>query len=113
MGVGLAVVTGVEQPRPGRELRGHVDHHLLTVGEQPLGQRAAGAGAALDRPGPLRPGRHVLAHSGVADLVGLEASGRQDFLAIVDDLDRRRKLVGIDPDENPCHAVLALLAPDG
>ena len=54
-GVGLAVVAGVEEPDPGRELGRHIDD-VLAVLEQPLRQRPAGAVGALDRPDPLRPG---------------------------------------------------------
>ncbi len=61
-GVALAVVAGVGT------LGWHVDH-LLAVGQQPLRQRATGAVAALDRPGPLRPSGHVTAHRGVARFV--------------------------------------------
>ena len=103
VGVGLAVVAGVEQPGPGRQLRRHVDH-VLAVGQQPLRQRPAGAVAALHRPHPVRPRRDVLAHRGVPGLVGAEPAGRQHRLAVVDDLDRRRQLVGIDPDEHLRHA---------
>jgi hypothetical protein len=52
MGVGLAVVTGVEQPGPCRELGRHVNHGLA-VGQQTLRQRATGTVAALDRPHPV------------------------------------------------------------
>jgi hypothetical protein len=101
--VGLAVVPAIEQPGAGGELGGHVDHRL-TVGQQPLRQRPAGAVTALDRPNPLRPGRDVFAHHGVAGLVGVEPASRQDSLAMVDDLDGRRQLMGIDPDEHLRHA---------
>ena len=87
----------------GAELGRHVDD-VLAVGEQPLRQRAAGAVAALDRPDPLPVGRDVFAHRRVAGLVGAEPAGRQDCLVVVDDLDRRRQLVGIDPDEHLRHA---------
>jgi hypothetical protein len=100
--VGLAVVAGVEQPRPGAELGRHVDH-VLPVGEQSLRQRPAGATAAFDRPDPVRPGRNVLAHRGVARLVGIEPTRCQDLLASIDDLDGRGQFVGIDPDEHLCH----------
>ena len=52
VGVGLAVVAGVEEPDPGSELRRDVDD-LLAVLEQSLGERSAGTVAALDRPDPL------------------------------------------------------------
>ena len=71
MGVGLAVVAGVEEPDPGGELRWHVDH-LLAVLEQTLREGTAGAVASLNRPDPLRPSLGVAAHRGVAGTVGGE-----------------------------------------
>jgi hypothetical protein len=100
--VGLAIVSGVEQPCSGRQLRGHVDY-VLAIGEQPLGQRAPGAVAALDRPDPIGPGGHVLAHRGVAGLVGGEPTSRQRRLVVIDHLDGRRQPMGIDPDEHLRH----------
>ena len=52
VGVGLAVVAGVEQPDPGRELRRHVDH-LLAVLEETLSEWSSGAVRSLNRPDPL------------------------------------------------------------
>jgi hypothetical protein len=86
--VGLAVVAGVEHPRPGRQLRRHI-HHMLTVGQQPLRQRASGTVAALDRPHPIRVGHDVSPHRRVPGLVRAEPAGRQDSLGLVDDLDGR------------------------
>ena len=87
----LAFVTAQRSGRSsiGGDLGWHVDH-LLAVCQQPLRQGTAGAVTALDRPNPLRPGRDVFAHHGVAGLVGVEPAGRQDSLAMVDDLDRHR-----------------------
>ena len=102
MGVGLAVVPSVEQPRPRRQLRRHI-HHVLTVGQQSLRQRSAGAVAALHRPGSIAEPGDVFAHRGVPGLVGAEPACRQHGLALVDDLDGCRQLVGIDPDEHPRH----------
>ncbi len=99
VGVGLAVVAGVEQPSPGRQLRRDVDHPL-TVGEQPLSQRPTGAATAFDGPHPIRPGGDVLLHCGVAGLVRVEPAASQDCLSRVDDLDGGRQFVGIDPDEH-------------
>jgi hypothetical protein len=50
----LVRVTGFEQPHPGSQLGRHI-HHLLTGGDQLLGQQAPQPGRALHRPGPLRP----------------------------------------------------------
>jgi hypothetical protein len=77
----------------------HVDHPL-TVGQQPLRQRPAGAVAALHRPDPLRPSRDVLTHRRVAGLIGAVPAGRQHAFPIVDHLNRRRQLVGIHPDKH-------------
>ena len=79
VGVGLAVVAGVELACPRGQLRRHV-HDGLTIGQQPLRQRPAGAVAALHRPHPLRVAGHVLSHRGVPGLVRGEAAGRQDRL---------------------------------
>jgi hypothetical protein len=108
VGIGLPVVAGVKQPGPCRELGRHIDD-MFTVGQQPLRQRPARAVAALDRPHPVRPWRYGLAHRGVPSLVGPEPASRQHGLVIVDDLDRRRQLVGIDPDEHLRHATTRLV----
>ena len=52
----LVRVTSRQQPDPGTELGLHI-HHLLTSRQQLLGQQMPQATSALDRPGPLRPGR--------------------------------------------------------
>jgi hypothetical protein len=54
MGVRLAVVAGVEQPDPGRELGRDIDD-VLTARKQSLRQRTPDTVRALDRPGPIRP----------------------------------------------------------
>ena len=101
-GIGLAVVAGVEEPHPGSELGRHV-HDVLAGLEEPLRQRPAGAVASLDRPDPLRPVLRIGPHRGVAGLVGAEPARAEQLLASVDDLDRRRQLVGIDPDDHLRH----------
>jgi hypothetical protein len=106
--VGLSVVPGVEQPRPSRQLGRHIDHPF-TVREQSLRQRPARAVAALDSPDPLRPSRHRLPHRGVAGLVRAEPACGQHDLVVVDDLDRRRQPVGIDPDKHVRHVVTCLV----
>ena len=52
----LVRVPGGQQPHPRAELGLHIQHPL-TCGQQLLGQQVAQAAGALDRPGPLRPGR--------------------------------------------------------
>jgi len=51
----LVGVPGLQQPHPGGQLGRHIQH-LLTRGDQLLGQQAPQPGGALHRPGPLRPG---------------------------------------------------------
>ena len=63
--IGLAALPGREHPRPSRQLGRHV-HDVLAVGEEPVRDVPTDALAALDRPHPLRPRRHVLEHRGVA-----------------------------------------------
>jgi len=103
--VGLAVVAGVEEPDPGGELGRHV-HDVLAGLEEPLSKGATSAVGALDRPDPIRPGLRVGAHRGVAGLIGAEPTRAEQFLVPVDDLDRGRQLVGIDPDDHVLHVPL-------
>jgi hypothetical protein len=103
--VGLPVVAGVEQPNPGSELGGDV-HYLLAVLEESLRERSPSTVAALDRPDPVGPRLGVLAHCGGAGPVGCEPPRPKQLLAIVDDLDGGRQLVGIDPDDDTLHVLL-------
>ena len=107
MGVGLAAVAGVEEPCPGCELGGDIDD-AFTGFQQPLRQWTAHAEAAFDCPLPFLPSAHVLPHRREAGLVGGEPAGTQEVLSLVDDLDRGRQLVGIDPDYDSLHDALAL-----
>jgi hypothetical protein len=86
-GVGLAALPGGEHPRPGRELRGHVDD-LFAVGEQALGDVPADALATLDRPHPVRPLPAIGQHGVVAVLVGAEPAATEDLLVRGHRLDR-------------------------
>jgi hypothetical protein len=52
--VGLASMTGVEQPRPRSQLSRHI-HHLLTRAGQPLSHTPTQALRTLYRPATLRP----------------------------------------------------------
>ena len=52
----LVGVPGLQQPHPGGQLGRHVQH-LLTGGDQLLGEQMPQPGGALHRPGPLRPRR--------------------------------------------------------
>jgi hypothetical protein len=53
-GIGFAPLAGVKHPRPGGQLRRHIQHSL-TIGKQPLGHRAPDPVRAFNRPDPLRP----------------------------------------------------------
>jgi hypothetical protein len=78
---------------------------MLAGGQQPLRQRTPNTVRALDRPGPIRPGLRVRAHRREGGPVSSEPTRPEQQLALVDDLDGGRQLVGIDPDDD----VLALL----
>ena len=107
--VGLAVVPGVEESDPGSELGRDVDDALARL-EQPLGQGSTSAVGALNRPDPLRPRLRVPQHRRVAGLVGREPTRAEEPLAVVDELDRGRQLVGIDPDDDLLHVLLPLFS---
>ena len=97
MGVGLAVVTGVEEPDPGGE-GGQNINHVLAILEEPLCERPPGTVGALDGPDPPGPGAGVGPHGGSAGPVGGEPSRLPgELLVVVDDLDRGRQRVGIRP----------------
>lgn len=104
MGIGLAVVSGVKQPHPSGQLRGDVDD-ALAVFEESLPERPAGAVAALDCPDPFGPGARVLPHRCVAGPVSGEPTRAEHLLVLVDDLDGRRQLVGIDPMITCCESL--------
>jgi hypothetical protein len=101
-GVGLAVVAGVEEPHPRRQLRRHVDDPFAGL-EEPLSQWPSGTVAALDRPHAVRPGCDVPPHCGVAGLVGGEPTRAEQLLVVINDLDGRRQFVGIHPDDHARH----------
>jgi hypothetical protein len=101
-GVGLAVVTGVEESYPRRQLRRHIDHPLAR-GDQSLGQGTAGSVGSLDGPEAVGPLLHVPLHRGVAGVGGVEPTAAKELFVGVEDLDRHRHLVGIDPDDHDLH----------
>jgi hypothetical protein len=103
--VGLAVVAGVKQPNPGSELRRDVDDTLAGL-QKPLGQWSTRTVGALNRPDPLRPCLGVIKHRRVPGLIGREPTRAEEPLTVVDDLDRRRQLVGIDSDDDLLHVLL-------
>jgi hypothetical protein len=80
---------------------------------EPLGEWTPGTIGSLDFPDSIRPGRGVGAHRGVAGLIGSEATRSEELLLLVDYLDRRGQLVGIDPDDDLIHALLPALVPVG
>jgi hypothetical protein len=101
-GIGLAVVAGVEEPDSSRQLRGHVDH-LLAGLDQSLGQWASGAVGALDRPDAVRPLPDIAPQRGKAGVVSGEPAAPEQPFGGVEDLDRGRELVGINPDDHAMH----------
>ena len=74
-GVGLAALTGREDPGPRRQLRWHVDD-LLAGSQQPHRDVMADPVAALDRPHPVLGDRpelvDVIDHRGEPGLIGAE-----------------------------------------
>src|SRR4029453_10629108 len=88
---------------------------LFTVGQQPVGDVLADAGAALDRPDPVRPLPTRETHRGVAVPVGAEPAAVQDRLVAGHHLDRCRALVRVHPDDhairNGAHEVLRCSIP--
>ncbi len=78
---------------------------------RPRGAAGPGGGRRrcfLDRPDAVGPVLRVGPHRGVAGLVGTEPARAKQPLVAVDDLDRGRQLVGIDPDDHLRHSVLLL-----
>src|SRR5207342_739572 len=76
------------------------------------GQRTARTVGSLDGPDPVRPLLHITHQRGITGLVGPEPPRPQQLLTTVDDLDRDRHLVGIDPDDHVLHGTTpALLEP--
>jgi hypothetical protein len=101
--VGLAGVTGVEDPHPGSQLGRHVDHHF-TVGQQPLRQWAAHTVGTLDRPPTIRPlVPYVPQHQPISGAVGAEPAGGQLLALLVDSLDRHRLLVWVHTHDHSAH----------
>jgi hypothetical protein len=98
-GVGLAALSGGEDPGPGGQLRWHVDD-LFTIGQQAGGDVPADALTTLDSPHPVRPppgvgdhrrlagavvfvGRVAILGAGIAMLTGAAWLGTRLPLAIV------------------------------
>jgi hypothetical protein len=95
----LRGVAGGEHPHLRRQLRRHIQHGL-TVVDQPMGDVLADAVTALHRPGALAVAPPSGEHGGVAGLVRAVAARREDPAAVVDDLDGRRALVRVHPDDH-------------
>ena len=110
MGVGLAVVAGVEEPDLRGELGRDVDD-AFAVFEYSLRERAPGTVGSFDGPDPVGPGLRVAAHRGVAGAVGGEPARAEQLLVLVDDLNRDRQLVGIDPEDHVLCVVVHVLLP--
>ena len=97
--VGLAAVAGTEDPYLRRQLRRHVLDRLA-AGHQPVRDMPADSVASLDRPDPageLPPGRE---HLRIASLAGAIPARGQHSRLVVDNLDRRRPLMRIHPDDH-------------
>ena len=95
-GIGLEPLAGARHPRPGRQLRRHIQHPLA-VGEQPLGHRAPDPVRALHRPDSRRPLPGQPGQLTVTRGVSAEPARGPQNLPAVPGLDRDRQLVGNRP----------------
>src|SRR4051812_46874223 len=98
-GVGLAGVSGVQQPSPGGELGGDIDHRLAGAG-QTLGDAATESGRAFDRPSALWPATGPRQQPGHALGGDLEADRAGDLAACGQSHRGQRGLVRVDPDRD-------------
>src|SRR5680860_107007 len=79
---------------------------VLTGLQESLGQRPACTVGPFDCPDPIGPGLRMGSHRCVASLVGGEPASAEHRLLLVNDLDRGRQLVGINPDDDLFHVLL-------
>ena len=100
--VALSALTAGEHSGLGGQLRRHVDHDFA-IGDKPLGDVPANAVAPLDRPDSLRIPPAQSEHRLVAAAISAEPAASQHSLPAVDDLDRRRPLVRVHPDDDLSH----------
>ncbi len=105
-GIGLAALAGGEYPRPRRQLRRNIKNGL-TVSDQPLGNMPANAAASPGRPHAVREPAAYSQHRLVTVAVSAEPALRQNPLAAVDHLDRRRPLMRVHPDDHMSHDSLS------
>jgi hypothetical protein len=98
-GVGLAALPGREHPGARGQPGWHIDD-LLAVGEQPVGDVLADAGAALDGPDPIPPPSALAQHRGVAVTIGAEPATTVNGLLRGHYLDRCRAFVRVHPDHH-------------
>ena len=100
--VGLATITGGEDPHLRRQLRWDVQDGFAVMYET-VRNMFPDAVTALHRPHPIRELPTSGKHLAVPDLVRAVATLAQRSTAPVDDLDRRRALVRIHPDDHTRH----------
>jgi hypothetical protein len=113
-GVGLASLSGREDPRSRRELRRDIDH-LLARGQQPHRDVVPDPVASLDRPDPvatLCPDRDdVTPHGSKPSRICPEPLTTKHRLIGSHHLDRGRPLVGIHPDHHTAADLIHALTP--
>jgi len=105
IGVVLVHIPGSQQPDPRAELGRHIQHPL-TRALQLLGQQMPRAAGALDRPGPLRPGRGPHQQPLRLGSAGGYPQLTQRLLGRADRHRGVRGLVRIDPDHHCRHGKL-------
>jgi hypothetical protein len=105
--VRFAALASGEHAGPGGQLRGHI-HDSFTIGDQALRHVPADTVATLDRPLAVLVPTTGSEHGLVAVAVGAEPAPPDRLLTLVDDLDGRRPLVWIHPDDDPSHQRISL-----
>ena len=98
MGVGLVGGTRVEQARPRRERRRHVEDDLAG-GNQLLGQQRARSRRCLDRPGARLEGRRPRQEPLALMAVGTDTQLGEQLLVAVQHCRGVGPLVGVDSDD--------------
>jgi len=109
VGVVLARRARRRQPYPRAELGLHVQD-ALAGGDQLLGQQVPHAAGALDRPGPLRPGRRPRQQALGLGRAGAHPNLAQNSLGLAGHHRGARALMRIDADHHSRHDLPFLLA---
>ena len=110
VGIGLVDRSRVQQPRPRRQRRRHVNDHLAG-GDELSGQQGAGAGGSLDRPSAGRERCRPCQQTLMLAAVGTDAQLGNRVLVAVEGRRGVGPLVGVDSNDE--HAQPPWVLPDG